>query len=149
MTVRGGGGNSVRFEAAAYSWIKGTSEDTVMARQASPSTHSFRVELRDSYIHDAAWPVPGGGIRHQCGVLRRADRKQRIVTKANKVMVARLRGWLRSSATTTPDDGFITEYRGVARVKDQQQSLCRHHILFRGTGSFNYGSTTRTGTRLR
>src|SRR5687768_18551886 len=23
--------------------------------------HSFRCELRDSYIHDAAWPSPGGG----------------------------------------------------------------------------------------
>jgi hypothetical protein len=56
----GGGAGNLRFENAAYSWAKNI-ECTQWIGECVASDGSFRVELRDSYIHTASWPEPGGG----------------------------------------------------------------------------------------
>ena len=59
LSVVGGGNGGIRFEAAAYCWAKDC-EVTVWHDEGFAVNNSFRVEIRDSHIHDAAWPQPGG-----------------------------------------------------------------------------------------
>ena len=58
--MSGGGDGNIRFEAAAYSWVKNV-ETTLWLGEAIGVNNSFRVEIRDSYIHDGVSSYPGGG----------------------------------------------------------------------------------------
>src|SRR5258707_1058892 len=49
----------LRLETAAYSWAKAV-EVTQWIGEGVAIDNSFRVELRDSYIHAGSWPEPGG-----------------------------------------------------------------------------------------
>ena len=60
LSLKGGSDGQIRFEAAAYSWMKNV-EDTVWLGEGVAIDNSFRIEVRDSYIHDGAWSAPGGG----------------------------------------------------------------------------------------
>ena len=60
LTVTGGGNGNVRFECGSHSWMRSV-ESTVWLGEGIAINNSFRIEVRDSYIHDAAWPYPGGG----------------------------------------------------------------------------------------
>src|SRR5258705_9674702 len=59
LTVVGGGNGGIRFEAAAYCWAKDV-EVMIWHDEGFAVNYCFRVEIRDSYMHDAAWPQPGG-----------------------------------------------------------------------------------------
>jgi hypothetical protein len=59
LTVIGGDQGNIRFEWAANSWAKNV-ENTVWHDEGFALTRSFRVEIRESYVHDAAWAQPGG-----------------------------------------------------------------------------------------
>ena len=54
LSLKGGSDGQVRFEAAAYSWMKNV-EDTLWLGDGVSINNSFRIEVRDSYIHDGAW----------------------------------------------------------------------------------------------
>jgi hypothetical protein len=58
---RGGdGGASVSLWDCAYCWVKNV--DATWSEGSSIAfSQTFRSELRDSYIHESAWPNPGGG----------------------------------------------------------------------------------------
>ena len=150
VTVRGGGDGNVRFEAAAYSWIKNV-EDTMWLGEGVAINHSFRVELRDSYIHDAAWPVPGGGgyaislSAASSGVLI----ENNIVTKANKVMVARASGAGSVVGYNYMDDGFIWNTEAWLEVGiNGSHYVGSHHILFEGNEAFDYDSDNTHGNAI-
>ena len=51
--IRGSDG-TMRFEAAAFSGSR-TSRITVWEGEGVAINNAFRCEVRDSYIHDAAW----------------------------------------------------------------------------------------------
>ena len=77
LTTIGGADGEIRFENAAYSWAKNV-EVTQWIGEGIAINGSFRVEVRDSYIHTGSWPEPGGGgyaISFAAGFLRSADRK--------------------------------------------------------------------------
>ena len=59
LTVIGGDQGNIRFHWAANSWAKRI-ENTVWHDEGFALDDSFRVEIRDSYVHDAAWAQPGG-----------------------------------------------------------------------------------------
>ncbi len=59
VTVLGGADGQVRFEAAAYCWARNI-ENTQWIGEGFAVNNSFRIEIRDSYIHDGSWPEPGG-----------------------------------------------------------------------------------------
>jgi hypothetical protein len=58
LTTKGALDGSIRFECAAYCWAKNV-EVTVRSGEGIAVNKSFRCEIRDSYIHDAAWATPG------------------------------------------------------------------------------------------
>lgn len=150
VTVRGGGDGGVRFEAAAYSWMKSI-EDTLWLGDGVAINHSFRVEVRDSYVHDAAWPVPGGGgyaislAAASSGVLI----ENNIVTRANKVMVARSSGAGSVVGYNYMDNGFIWNTEAWLEVGlNGSHHIGSHHILFEGNESFNYDSDNTHGNAI-
>jgi hypothetical protein len=59
LTISGGADGGLRFENAAYSWAKNV-EITQWIGEGVAINNSFRVEVRDSYIHTGSWPEPGG-----------------------------------------------------------------------------------------
>src|SRR5262249_29819346 len=60
LSLKGGSDGSLNFVSAAYAWAKNV-EVTQWLGAGLSIDNSYRVELRDSYIHEGSWPVPGGG----------------------------------------------------------------------------------------
>lgn len=148
LTVTGGGDGNIRFEAAAYSWIKNV-EDTLWLGDGVAINHSLRVEIRDSYIHQAAWPVPGGGgyalslSAGSSGVLI----ENNIVVRANKVIVARSSGAGSVVGYNYMDDGYIWNSEDWVEVGlSGSHMVGSHHVLFEGNQSFNYDSDNTHGS---
>jgi len=63
LSLYGGADGGLRFECAAYCWANNI-EVTQWLGEGIAINNSFRVEVRDSIIHEGSWHVPGG-IRSQ------------------------------------------------------------------------------------
>jgi hypothetical protein len=93
FTVSGGADGQIRFENAAYSWARNI-ENTQWIGEGFAANGSFRVEIRDSYIHTGSWPEPGGAGY----AISFADASSDVLVENNiivdtcKVMVARSSG---------------------------------------------------------
>jgi hypothetical protein len=150
LTVTGGSDGAIRFESAAYSWLKNV-EDTVWLGEGVAITHSFRVEVRDSYIHDGAWSAPGGGGYALSLAAGSAEIlvENNIVVKANKLIVARSAGAGSVVGYNYMDDGFIN-YDPVWQEVGINGShmVGAHHMLFEGNESFNYDSDNTHGSAI-
>jgi hypothetical protein len=150
LRVTGGGDGAVRFEAAAYSWVKNI-ENTNWLGEGVAINHSFRCELRDSYIHDAAWPSPGGGGYALSLAYGSAEAliENNIILKANKVMVARSSGAGSVVGYNYADDGFINYALDWQEVGiNGSHMVGPHHMLFEGNQSFNYDSDNTHGSSI-
>ncbi len=150
LKVYGGGDGAIRFESAAYSWVKGV-ENTVWMGEGVAIDKSFRCELRDSYIHDAANSVPGGGAY----AISLGDGsaeiliENNIVMKANKMMVARSSGAASVVGYNYADDGFIAYDLNWQEVGiNGSHMVGPHHMLFEGNQSFNYDSDNTHGSSI-
>jgi len=150
LSVYGGGDGNIRFECAAYSWMRNV-EDTVWLGEGVAINNSFRVELRDSYIHDGAWSAPGGGgyaISFANGSSEVLI-ENNIVMKANKVMVARSSGAGSVVGYNYMDDGFINYALDWIEVGiNGSHMVGPHHMLFEGNESFNYDSDDTHGNSI-
>jgi len=60
LKLQGGDDGQLRFEWAAYSWAARV-EDTGFVGEGFAVDNSFRVEIRDSYVHTPVWMEPGRG----------------------------------------------------------------------------------------
>ena len=150
LKVIGGGDGNVRFEAAAYSWMKDV-EDTIWLGEGVAIDNSFRIEVRGSYIHDTAWPVPGGSgyaISFAAGSSE-ALIEDNIVLKANKMMVARSSGTASVVGYNYMDDGFIDYVQTWQEVGlNGSHMVGSHHMLFEGNESFNYDADCTHGNAI-
>lgn len=150
MTVSGGGNGNIRFEHAAYCWVKNV-ENTSWLGEGVAINGSFRVELRDSFIHDAAWPSPGGGgyaislAGGSSGILI----ENNIVNKANKMMVARSSGAGSVVGYNYTDNAYINYNLDWVEVGiNGSHQVGGHHILFEGNQAFNYDSDNTHGNAI-
>src|SRR5262249_41949998 len=111
LSLKGGSDGNVRFEDAAYSWMKNC-EDTVWLGEGVAIENSFRVEVGDSYIHDASLSTPGGGAYaiSLAGGSAEALIDNNIILHANKMMVGRSAGAGTVVAYNYADDGFIAYF---------------------------------------
>ena len=150
LKVIGGGDGAVRFEAAAYSWMKDV-EDTIWLGEGVAIDNSFRIEVRSSYIHDTAWPVPGGSgyaISFAHGSSE-ALIEDNIVIGANKMMVARSSGTASVIGYNYMDDGFIDYVQTWQEVGlNGSHMVGSHHMLFEGNESFNYDADCTHGNAI-
>ena len=150
LTVYGGGNGNVRFECAAHSWMRNV-EDNVWLGEGVAIDNSFRVEVRDSHIHDAAWPYPGGG-GYAISFANASSEvliENNIVMQANKVMVARSAGAGSVVGYNYMDDGHIeSDPHWVEVGINGSHMVGSHHMLFEGNESFNYDSDNTHGNSI-
>jgi hypothetical protein len=147
LTAIGGGDGGIRFENTAYSWAKNI-EVTVWYGEGVALDGSFRVELRDSYIHDAAWAEPGGAgyaISLASGTSEVLV-ENNISIRANKVMVARSSGAGSVVGYNYMDDGYIATTEVWIEIGlNASHMVGSHHVLFEGNESFNIDSDDTHG----
>lgn len=150
LSVSGGSDGAVRFESAAYSWAKNIEIKDWLGEGCAINS-SFRIELRDSYIHHAVWPNPGGG-GYALSFARGSSEsliENNIIMDANKVMVARSAGAGSVVAYNYTDDGFIDYNKDWQEVGiNGSHMVGPHHMLFEGNYSFNYDSDNTHGSAI-
>jgi hypothetical protein len=138
-----GGASAVEFENAAYSWAKNIDASVWWGGVA---LGGFRNELRDSTIHDAAWPEPGGaGYAIMIGGSELLIENNKSIN-ANKVMVARSAGAGSVVGYNYMDAGYIsTNNNWIEAGLNASHMLGPHHVLFEGNQSFNMESDDTHG----
>lgn len=150
LGVVGGSDDAVRFECAAYAWVKGI-EVSVWEGSAISLDYAFRVEVRDSYVHDAAFSTPGGGAYAITFERGSSDAliENNIVVKTNKAIVARGAGAGSVVAYNYIDDGFIAYDQGWQEVGLSGSHYAgSHSMLFEGNEAFNYDSDNTHGNAI-
>ena len=150
LAMVGASDGSLRFEAAAFSWARNV-EISVWYGEGVAVSNSFGIEVRGSYIHDAAFPSPGGiayAISFQEGASE-ALIEDNIVIKANKMMVARCSGAGSVVGYNYLDDGLIIYDLTWQEVGlNASHMVGSHHVLFEGNESFNYDSDNTHGNAI-
>jgi hypothetical protein len=150
MALTGGSNGNVSFSSAAYSWAKNI-ECTQFKGLCVDVKHSFRVEIRDSHIHHAVAPVPGGGayaisLQHGSSEILIENN---IVMNANKVIVVRSAGAGSVVGYNYMDNALIAYAREWMEVGlNASHMVGSHHVLFEGNLSFNYDSDDRWGNAI-
>jgi hypothetical protein len=139
LSILGGAQGGVRFETAAYSWAKGI-EVTQWSGEGVAIDNSFRIELRDSYIHTGSWPEPGGAgyaISLAAGSSEVLI-ENNIILDVNKNMVFRSSGAGSVVAYNYADDAFDFDTPGwVESGINASHMAGSHHVLFEGNLSHN------------
>lgn len=150
LGVSGGGNGNIRFEAAAYSWMKNV-DNTFWGGEAVAIDHSFRVEIRDSSIHHGAFSEPGGA-GYAISLASGSSEvlvENNAVHDANKVMVVRSSGAGSVIAYNYMDNGIIaSNLAWIETGLNGSHMAGSHHILFEGNESFNYDSDNTHGSAL-
>ena len=150
LTVIGGDNGNIRFNWAANCWARGV-ENTVWFDEGFAVDNSFRVEIRESYVHDAAWAQPGGAgyAISLSGGSSEALVENSIILKANKVMVARSSGAASVFGYNYVDDGYINTMTGWIEVGlNASHMVGPHHVLFEGNYGFNWDSDNTHGNSI-
>jgi len=147
LTVQGGGDGALRFENTMYSWARNI-ECSEWYGECVAIDNSFRDELVDSYIHDAAWPEPGGAgyAISLAGGSSEILIENNIVLKANKMMVSRSSAAGSVVAYNYMDDGYIATIEGWIEIGlNASHMVGSHMVLFEGNQGFNMDSDDTHG----
>jgi hypothetical protein len=150
LAVIGGDNGNVRFQWCDACWAKSI-DNTVWHDEAFAVDSSFRVEIRDSYVHDGAWAQPGGGgyAISLSGGSSEALIENSIITRANKVMVARSSGAGSVFGYNYVDDGYInTNGHWIEIGLNASHMVGSHHVLFEGNYAFNFDSDKTHGNAI-
>jgi hypothetical protein len=150
MTLSHGDDGQLTFQDAAYCWAKNV-EDTLWLGDGFDLNYAFRVQLEGVYVHNAVWPVPGGGgyaISMAWGSSENLIENS-ISVLANKVMVARSSGAGSVVAYNYMDDGYINGTDGWIEVGvNGSHMVGSHHMLFEGNYGFNTDSDQTHGNAI-
>ena len=150
LKVIGGDQGNIRFRAAAGSWAKRI-DNTVWHDEGFALERSFRVQISESYVHDAAWAQPGGAgyaISLSDGASE-ALIENSIIVKANKVMVGRSAGTASVFGYNYADDGYInTNTNWIEVGLNASHMVGSHHVLFEGNYGFNFDSDKTHGNAI-
>jgi hypothetical protein len=150
LTVTGGDNGNIRFQWCDACWAKSI-DNTVWHDEGFAVVHSFRVEIRDSYVHDGAWSQPSGAgyaisISHGSAEMLIENS---IILKANKVMVARSAGAGSVIGYNYIDDGYINSNGSWIEVGlNGSHMVGSHHMLFEGNYAFNFDSDKTHGNAI-
>jgi hypothetical protein len=147
LTIRGGGQGALRFQNTMYSWARNI-ECTEWYGECVAMDNSFRDELIDSYIHDAAWAEPGGA-GYAVGLAAGSSEiliENNIVMNANKMIVVMSSGAGSVVAYNYMDDGYIsTDEAWIEIGLNASHMVGSHMVLFEGNESFNMDSDDTHG----
>jgi hypothetical protein len=112
---------------------------------------SFRVEIRDSYVHTGSWPEPGGGgyVISLANGSSEILIENNILIDANKEMVMRSSGAGSVVAYNYADDGWIYGTETWVEVGINASHMAGpHHVLFEGNYSQNADSDYTHGNAI-
>ncbi|MGJ5177617.1 glycosyl hydrolase family 28-related protein [Bradyrhizobium oligotrophicum] len=150
LSIIGGADGALRFETAAYSWAKSI-EITQWLGEGVAIDNSFRVELRDSYIHAGSWPQPGGAgyaISLAAGSSEVLI-ENNILVDVCKNMVFRSSGAGTVVGYNYADDSFDFDNPGWVEVGINASHMAgSHHVLFEGNLSHNVDSDYTHGNAI-
>ncbi|HLK83026.1 MAG TPA: FG-GAP-like repeat-containing protein [Xanthobacteraceae bacterium] len=150
LTMTGGDNGNLRFEWAAMSWAKNV-ENTVWHDEGFAIDSSFRIELREFYVHDAAWAEPGGG-GYAISLANGTSEvliENGISVRANKVIVARCSGAGSVVGYNYMDMGYInTNGKWIEIGLNASHMVGPHHVLFEGNYGFNGDSDKTHGNSI-
>ena len=150
LGLYGGADGALIFETAAYSWAKAI-EVTQWIGEGVAINNSFRVELRDSYIHTGSWPEPGGAgyaISFAKGSSE-ALIEINILIDVCKNMVFRSSGAGSVVAYNYADDLFDFDTPPWVEVGLNASHMAgSHHVLFEGNLSHNADSDYTHGNAI-
>ncbi len=150
MKLTGGDAGNLRFNWAAQSWAKNV-DNTVWHDEGFAIHSSFRIELREFYVHDAAWAQPGGGgyaISLSAGSSEVLI-ENGIAVRANKVIVARSAGAGSVVGYNYMDMSYInTQGSWIEIGLNASHMVGPHHVLFEGNYGHNADSDNTHGNSI-
>jgi hypothetical protein len=150
LSMFGGADGALRFNDAAYSWAKNV-EVAQWAGHGIAIVNSFRIEVRDSYVHTATWPRPGGGAYAIAMTNGSSEAliENNIVIDANKQIVVNCAGAGSVVAYNYGDDSWIDYNMKWQEVGMNASHMAgSHHVLFEGNYSDNFDSDYTHGNSL-
>ena len=150
LSIYGGADGGLRFESAAYSWAKAV-EVTQWIGDGVAINNSFRVELRDSYIHTGSWPSPGGAGYAISLAVGSSEIliENNILVDVCKNMVFRSSGAGSVVAYNYVDDSFDFDNPTWVEVGLNASHMAGpHHVLFEGNLSHNADSDYTHGNAI-
>jgi len=150
LKLQGGDDGQLRFEWAAYSWVARV-ENTGWLNEGFAVNNSFRVEIRDSYVHTPVWMEPGGASYNISLSEGSAEIliENNISVDADKVMVARCSGAGSVVGYNYVDDGHIGSNPGWVEIGlNASHMVGPHHVLFEGNYGFNWDSDKTHGNSI-
>ena len=150
LKLTGGDAGNLRFNWAALSWARNI-ESTVWHDEGFAIHSSFRIELREFYVHDAAWAQPGGGgyaISLSAGSSEVLI-ENGIAVRANKVIVARSAGAGSVVGYNYMDMSYInTKGSWIETGLNASHMVGPHHVLFEGNYGHNADSDNTHGNSI-
>ncbi len=153
FTARGGSGttdSTIYFSSCAYCWAKGV-EVTEYFGYGIGVTNSFRVEIRDSYVHTASWPEPGGNAYSISLNWGSSDVlvENNITRDANKNIVCLGGGSGSVISYNYFDAAWIKNSPTFLEVGDNcSHGTGPHHVLHEGNWAQNAGHDYQHGSGL-
>ena len=150
LKLIGGDVGNLRFNWAALSWTKNV-ESAAWHGEGFAMHSSFRIELREFYVHDAAWAQPGGGgyAISLSGGTSEALIENGIAVRANKLIVARSAGAGSVIGYNYMDMGYInTNGAWIESGLNASHMVGGHHVLFEGNLSQNAESDNTHGNSI-
>jgi hypothetical protein len=138
---------SIQFWYCAYCWANQVETKNYLNSSLGIYS-SFRTQLEQFYVHDAAWPVPGGAGYN---IDLRWDTSEVLIENgisilANKVMVARGGGAGSVVGYNYMDMGYIArQCCWVEMGLNASHLVGPHHVLFEGNWGFNGDSDDTHG----
>jgi hypothetical protein len=164
LKVRGGGEGNISIVGAAYSWVKGVDSSYWAVDPSIRIQRGFRIELRDSFLHDGEWPYPGGAgyaMSFESGTAESLMENNISMTTlppatntgnvvgVNKVMVFRAAGAGCVVAYNYVDNGIVGYDFGWQEVGVNGSHMCgNHHALFEGNWGFNADGDNTHGNQI-
>ncbi len=150
LYIRGGTSGNIRMIYAAYSWIKGVESDFHIDHSVD-LIKAYRSVVRDSYVHSAQNPTPGGGAYGIAISEASSDNliENNIVWNMNKVMVMEASGGGNVIAYNYMEDGWINGTPAwVETGLNAAHMATGHYELFEGNQSFNMDSDNTWGNAI-
>ncbi len=150
LRLAGGDDGNLRFQWASRSWARNV-DVTSWHGEGVAIDSSFRVELREYYVHDAAWAQPGGA-GYAISLSRGSSEvliENGIAVRANKLLVFRSSGAGSVVGYNYVDMAYInTNSAWIEIGLNASHMVGSHHVLFEGNYAHNADSDSTHGNSI-
>ena len=147
----GDGWGNIYFSGTAYCWAKNVESASQVAGGSIVIAGGFRNEIRDSYLHSAQDPNPGGaGYGFEVETYASDNLlENNIAWSFNKVIAMRSSGGGNVIGYNYFEDGYGQGYPTIVEVGINGSHMIGSHMeLFEGNQGFNFDSDSYWGTQF-